>query len=321
MFKLSWKKLTFCVAGIVALFWLGLYAFLYLPELPREQMEAEYGNEFSHYFELPGGGKGHYQEWGKPDGYPLILLHGSNASYHTWLYWAEYLMQDYRLIVPDLPAHGLTGAVPGYRYQLEDFIDFIDRLAEDAGVARFALVGNSLGGYLASRYALAEPEKVTELILLAPAGAPLPEGYQYPIAFEVMEYPWLATVLAPLNTEYIYRDALARSFADKSRVTEEMVQRFMDLNRMEGTREATRTRWQIPLNTDVSQLSDLKMPVLLLWGQQDGMLPVEMADRFYQSIPGVKMTIYLDAGHMPQEELPRQSARAIKQFIEAHREH
>jgi pimeloyl-ACP methyl ester carboxylesterase len=98
----------------------------------------------------------------------ILLLHGTGSSLHTWDGWARQMSPTVRVVRLDLPGFGLTGPHPSGDYSGTATVDFLERFADAAGLKRFAIAGNSLGGYYAWRFALRHPERVSALVLIDP---------------------------------------------------------------------------------------------------------------------------------------------------------
>jgi pimeloyl-ACP methyl ester carboxylesterase len=95
-----------------------------------------------------------------------------------------------------------------------------------------------------------------------------------------------------------------------------MIDSYWDFARMEGTREATGERFALPWTTDVKDhIADIKAPTLVLWGEKDGLIPVVAAHEFHDAIPGSKLIIYPNTGHIPMEEVADQSAADVRAFL------
>jgi hypothetical protein len=141
----------------------------YAPDTDIAAMKAKYGGGASQFAELRPGLNVHYRDEGKSDGRVLVLIHGSNASLHTWEPWVERLGKDYRIISLDLPGHGLTGVNPAGVYDNQSYVGVVDGLLTKLGVTKAIIGGNSMGGGVSWMYALAHPEK-TEALLLVDAG-------------------------------------------------------------------------------------------------------------------------------------------------------
>ena len=140
-------------------------------DIPYEELEARYGGPASRYVDLEDGLRVHYRDEGNPEAeVTLVMAHGFAASLHAWEPWVERLKDDYRLVSLDLPGHGLTRAPEGYQSSPEGQVAVVDALAAELGLPPFVLAGNSMGGGVAWRYALAHPQKVRALVLVNAAG-------------------------------------------------------------------------------------------------------------------------------------------------------
>jgi triacylglycerol esterase/lipase EstA (alpha/beta hydrolase family) len=147
----------------------GVALWAYAPSLPEELLIALYANDRSRFVRI-GGARVHMRDQGNPDGIPLVLIHGANSSLHVWEGWARALKHEARLILVDLPGHGLTGAWPRGDYTVEAYADFIEMLVDTLNLDRFVLVGHSLGGGVAWTFAATRPDRVSQLILVNSAG-------------------------------------------------------------------------------------------------------------------------------------------------------
>jgi len=306
------------IALIVLLVVVGIGGFFVLrtPEIPRAQLIEKYAGAESAFLELDQGGTAHYRDQGNPEGYPLVLIHGSNASLHTWQPWADELGDAFRIISMDMPGHGLTGAVPGSTYSTADMVAFVGEVTSKLGIERFALAGNSMGGTVAWNFALSHPGKVSHLVLVDSGGLPDAGETEPPLAFKLLRRPAIARYAIQVAPPSLIEDALLASFSDDGLVTEEMIQRYADLNRMEGTRAATVRRFQNPYLTEtVSRLEQITAPTLILWGDEDELISVDVAGIFDQRIPESDLIIYVGVGHIPQEEVAATSAADVRAFL------
>ncbi len=313
------RVLVYGVGAIVALL---AIAFLMLrnPSLPREEVIAKYSSEASQFIQVDGGATAHVRDEGNPDGPVLVLVHGSNASLHTWEPWVAELGDTFRIISLDLPAHGLTGAVAGTpydSYDIDAMADFVDAVVREMGVDRFALAGNSMGGRTSWIYALSHQEKLTHLILVDASGFPRTDDDQGSYVFRLLGMPVVGQILTQITPRSLFEDGLKAAFTDDSYVTDEMVDLYRDLSLMEGTREANLIRYSTYGDDDrYKRLGEIKVPTLIMWGQDDELVPVEDAWQFDSAIPNSTVTIYMGVGHIPMEEHVAESAADVREFVE-----
>ncbi len=254
----------------------------------------------------------HYRDRGPREGPVLLLLHGSSASLHTWEGWAAALSDRFRVVAVDLPGHGMTGPWPaGDDYSLKAFADFLDRFADRLGLQRFALAGNSLGGTIAWTYAGLHPGRVERLILIDAAGYPRPEQRRF---FGLLDFPGAELALRWITPRFLVAATIRSIYADPSKVDDALVDRYRDMVLRAGNRAAIlpRLRQYAP---DLSLLQRLDMPVLVMWGAQDRVVPPADAFRFQNDIADASLQIYSDLGHVPMEEDPARSAADARRFL------
>jgi pimeloyl-ACP methyl ester carboxylesterase len=280
-------------------------------------LETTYTSPASQFITLKDGTRVHVRDEGKKDGPNLVLLHGSNASLHTWEPWVARLGPDYRIISLDFPGHGLTGPNPQKDYSSERYVAVVDEVTSRLGAQQFSLAGNSMGGGVAWRFALAHPQRVQSLILVDAAGYPFPARGSS--IFSLIRTPVIGEFLSGFATKDLYRSNLENVFVDKTKVTDAMVQRYFDLNSREGNPQATLARLRSkPAKPDAwKDIRSINAPTLILWGDKDTLIPVANADRFAADLPVAEKIIYPNVGHVPMEEIPDQTARDVGAFLDA----
>jgi len=288
------------------------------PDTDRAEMIAKYGDEASRFVDDGHGAKIHYRDQGNKDGPPLLLIHGSNSSLQTWEPLVALLGDQYRLISIDLYGHGLTGPSPTGRYDADTNIAAAVRVLEAVGVDKAYWTGNSMGGWLTWRAGLSVPERVSGLVLIDASGAQVGEKPN-PYLGARLAQSWVGRMLLPeITPRFLVKSSLQESVARPERVTEELVDRYWELLRYPGNRQASIDRAGTPREPEKwAEVGSLKMPVLLLWGEQDKVIPLSHARAFKTAIPDSKLIIYADAGHLPMEETPGQVARDIDAWIES----
>lgn len=295
------------------------FALLYTPDTDAAAMRAKYGAPPSRFVDLGGGLTVHVRDTGRRDGPAIVLLHGSNASLHTWDGWAQRLGNRYRIVRFDFPGHGLTGADPAGRYGPDDFAGVTDRVVRALGLSRFVLAGNSMGGGVAWRYALAHPDKVAALVLVDASGAPYrnPRDADVPIGFRIARLPVARDIAAVITPRSLIAQSLRQSVADPARVSDATIDLYWELLRYPGNRAATMARFSAPYQpADAARLATLRMPVLILWGAQDRLIPADNAGWFARAIPGAQRIVYPGVGHLPMEESPDRSAADLARFLD-----
>lgn len=308
----KWFGLTLVLLLAAGLF-LG-----YAPDTDAGAMKAKYGGPESRFAELQPGLTVHYRDQGKRDGAAIVLIHGSNSSLHTWEPWVRQLQRDYRVISLDLPGHGLTGANPTGKYDISTYVDVVDALLARLGVGHAVIVGNSMGGMVSWKYALAHPEKLDGLVLIDASGAPDSQPRQLPIGFRIMRTPVIREVSRFITPRSVFEKSVAGSMYDKTHVTDRLIDRYWELNRYPGNREATIRRFslqQYNQNASPEALASIKSPVLIMWGEQDGLIPVSSAHWFAKAMPGSTLIVDPKVGHIPMEEIPEKSLGNFRKWL------
>lgn len=312
------KRALLWFLGLVAVALIGILAWGYAPDTDPAAMRAEYTNASSRFVEVQPGLKVHVRVEGNSAGPALLMLHGSNASLQTWEPWVQRLGKDYRIVSMDLTGHGLTGPHPKRDYRVETTVGVVDAVMTKLGINRFVLAGNSMGGWVSWNYALAHPDKLTALILIDAAGAPDSEPTAIPIGFRLARSQAVRPILKVFTPRSIIAKSLDQTMSVKAPLTEAAIDRYWELLRYPGNRQATGDRQDVPRKPATrDQMKRLTMPTLVLWGAQDKLIPVRAADWFAGAIPGAKKIVYPKVGHIPMEEVPDRSAADVRAFLQA----
>ncbi|MVZ97152.1 alpha/beta hydrolase [Sphingorhabdus sp. IMCC26285] len=312
------KRLLKWFGILVVLAIAGLFLWGYAPDTDAAAMKAKYGGGASQFAELQPGLTVHFRDEGKRDGRAIVLIHGSNASLHTWQPWVKILGADYRIITLDLPGHGLTGAHPGGVYDYPVFVDVVDRLMTRLKVKSAVIGGNSMGGGTAWMFALAHPEKTDAMLLIDAAGAPQWQARKIPIGFRLARMPVVKELTRFIAPRSMFESSIKTSMSVQSKIDDALIDRYWELNRYPGNREATMKRFALPHNNHQASkqgLAAIKVPVMIMWGEEDNLIPVSSAHWFADALPEAKLVIYPKVGHIPMEEVPEQSAADVQAWL------
>jgi pimeloyl-ACP methyl ester carboxylesterase len=209
----------------------ALFAWGYAPELSVAQLKAEYTNAESEFVDLGDGLTVHLRDEGPADAPAIILLHGSNASLHTWDDWTARLKGTYRIIRYDQAGHGLTGPHPKNCYSLDCYTDVIARVAANRGLSKFTLGGNSMGGGISYYFARIKPEMLTGLILVDPSGAPEAKKADLPIGFRIAQTPGLRSLMNVITPRSIVETSLKQTVSDPKLITDSKVELYWKMLR------------------------------------------------------------------------------------------
>jgi pimeloyl-ACP methyl ester carboxylesterase len=296
------------IAALLVILAVAAGAAMYRPDLPRPQVEAAYADARSKFTNVQGA-RIHYKDEGS--GPPVLLIHGSGASLHTWEGWSPILTQGFRLIRVDLPGSGLSTDTPASDHSIAGYVAFVEEFRRTLGIERWAVGGNSVGGAVAWQYALAHGDQVGALVLLNSTGYPV----ERPLLWRLGGIPGLGQVLSVLTPRFVVEANLHDVYARPERVTPETVGRYHDLLLAEGNREALRRQMAMNTFEHWDELGRIQAPTLVMWGEQDQWLPVAYAERFHDDIPGSELAVVPDAGHIPMEERPEATGPIVLDFL------
>lgn len=311
------RMLGYALLALILLVGAALVIFR-TPDTDPAAMRAKYADADSRFIDMGGGLTLHVRDTGPRDAPAIVLLHGSNASLHTWEPWAGRLEHSFRVIRYDQPGHGLTGASPNRDYSPGAAVDLLDRLTRKLGLARFALAGNSMGGGVAWSYALSHPDKVAALILVDSVGQADPRNPDAPLLFRVARLPVLRDLATMVTPRGWIADSLPAAYADPTLANAKTIDLYWELLRYPGNRLATIDRFAAPpVVATPAQLKSLKPPVLILWGAEDRLIPPSSGRWLHDRIPGSELIVYPATGHLVMEEQPDRSARDVARFLDA----
>lgn len=255
---------------------------------------------------------------GRPE--KMIFLPGFADTKENFYNAAQFLVGDYDVMIPDLPGFGRSFKRKGETYSLANYGKWMLDFIESTGWTDFHLVGNSLGGAAAVQVALSIPDKVKSLTLVDCAGVVLkdrPSIYQEFLAdrniFEIttpLQFDYFLNrvfhtppVIPPFVWDHLYREFSKHSKWHKKVLT--------DL--LEGIKTLDDPR--VDHFTLNNRLKDIKVPTMIVWGDEDTFFPPETADFIHRQIPGSVLYLLADRGHGPQVEAPLQFAQLMKKWM------
>ena len=308
---------VFLLASLVLLL-LGS-SFLISSDLLRSDLVEKYRSENSFFYRLPSGAMAHIRDEGNRDGPAVFLIHGSNASLHTWEPWVQELGDRYRLISFDLPGHGLTGQTLEDDYTIDGMARFTKEIVDLFKLDKVVLAGNSMGGSVSLKFALDYPHHTKALVLVSSGGMKRDETAEDVGAFSLTRNETARGLMRYVTPRFLIGRTLRGVVADPDNfVTDEMVTRYWELLRMTGSRDASIKRFAAYQTRGAlePQLSRVRTPALILWGTQDRLIPVTQGLRMAQTLPNSKIKVYANAAHLAHEEIPKETAADTRAFLE-----
>jgi pimeloyl-ACP methyl ester carboxylesterase len=287
---------------------------LWTPDLERAELEKRYVASSPQMLDVDGL-KVHYKETGPQAAPALLLMHGFGSSLQAWDDWSLKLEQKYRVIRLDLPGFGLTGASPANDYSEEKDLAILTHFADKLGLEKFSIIGHSMGGKMAWTLAATQPERVQALVLMAPDGFPEAKD----IGTKPYEVPAVMGLIKYFLPKYLVRKSIEPAFAEADALSDARVNRYYDMLRAPGVRAAILERSNQTIYTDpVPRLKAIKAPTLLIWGEQDQMIPSTNAKSYASVLSNSTTVLVPKLGHLLQEEQPEKGLTAVMQFLDSH---
>lgn len=302
----------------------GVIAWNWAPDRPAEALMARWGAPPSRIEPLLGLPVHLRDEGPRDDPMPIVLLHGTGDSLHTWQGWTEALVETRRVIRYDLPGFGLTGPDPKHDYSMRRQIEVLLAVLDRVGAERVLIAGNSYGGAIAWHAALAHPDRVAALVLVDAAGAPAPDTpakaatapRSVPIGFRLAGISWLAPLLQRVLPRGVIESSLRSVYGDPTKVSPALVDRYFDLATRAGNRAALQARFSQPRTlASGPSVAAITQPTLILWGARDRLIPLAAGRRFHAAIAHSQMVVFDDLGHVPHEEDAARTVAALKAFM------
>ena len=302
------KRAALFIVGLVVLLWLAAVVYAWWPTGIEEVPAANLAGPADRFVDVDGVII-RYQTWGEPaPGKPVaLLIHGFANSLQSFRLLAPRLTDRYFVVAYDMPGYGLSDKPAPFDYRNAHQAQIGARLIEVLGLSNVVVGGHSLGGAIALRIALTSPE-VIGLVVMNPGiittGVP-------PIAkYLVFPFP---RIQAKLFGDPEFRgNFLRRSFVDPSIVTEDVIRNLGLAARSEGyLRGMTHLMGQYSDAEEASMLPQLKVPSLIVWGQQDRGKPAGEFEALREQLPRNTAVLVPGAGHYVHEEAPAVTAAAM----------
>lgn len=298
------------IAIALALALLALW--LWTPDKNRATLESTYLDGRGDLMDIAGL-RLHVRDSGPRRAPAVIFLHGFGASLHTWEPWARALATDFRVIRFDLPGSGLSPPDPTGDYSDVRSMQLLLALMDTLGVARASVIGNSMGGRIAWTFAASYPDRVDKLVLISPDGFES-AGFEYGKAPSI---PATVKLMRYVLPKPLLRMSLAPAYADPAALTDERVTLYHDLMLAPGARDAMIARMeQTMLTNPRPRLRSIEAPTLVLWGEQDKMIPFANSANYVEAIPNVMLVKLPGLGHLPHEEAPELSLKPVRAFLQ-----
>ena len=267
------------------------------------------------------GIKINYYEAGQ--GSPLILIHGFGASAYTWRLLGPKLAENHQVFTIDLKGHGFSDKPRDGKYAVSDQADMVAAFIKDRRLHQVVLIGNSMGGAIAIvtyfKMRQETPAPIKGLVLIDSAGYP----QKMPFFISMARHPWLSALGSKLlSPRFVTGMVLRKCYYNRDKITEDMIDTYAFYGSLPGASEAVRqTAVQIKpadMAAIIARYKTIKVPTLIIWGQEDKVVPLAVGRNFKRDIPDSELVIIPRCGHIPQEEEPLETRRLIEEFLKKH---
>ena len=270
---------------------------------------------YRHELEVVGA-KVNYVEMG--EGAPIVFVHGLSGAWQNWLENIPHFARTHRVVVVDLPGFGAS-PVPPWDITIPAYGRFLRDFCERLGIERCSLVGNSMGGFIATEVAITEPERVEDLVLVSAAGITWARARQEPARMVARVGRAAAPVLLKFQTSSMRRARLRRAafqgvFFDPLNLRREALwENFVPAMQSPGYYDAMSTLWGYDIR---HRLEEIGVPTLIVWGRNDRVVPVPAAFSYKKRIgDNAELMIFDHCGHVPQIERPVRFNRVVEDFL------
>jgi pimeloyl-ACP methyl ester carboxylesterase len=248
---------------------------------------------------------------------PIVLVHGLSGQWQNWLENIPRFAQERRVIAPDLPGFGLT-AMPRDPISISGYGRFVDALCEELGLGKVDMVGNSMGGFVAAEVAIQFPERIDQLVLVSAAGIASADVAKAPIMT-------IGRVLGALATHTAARDRAIAARPRSRHHSLALVARYpsrlkADLAYEGFFKGAGKPGFLDALSANLNydfrdRLPEIRQPTLIVWGENDSIIPVRDANEFERLIPDSRKVVMKATGHVPMAERPSTFNDLVLDFL------
>jgi len=279
--------------------------------LSREQADELFTSYKSKFVKIDGL-RVHYRDEG--EGETIVLLHGFGASLHTWEKWAKDLVKSYRVIRVDIPGFGLSDSPKRHHIHVDFFVNWLEHFLNHLRVRHCYLAGNSFGGWMSWEFVLEHPNRVKKLVLIDAAGY-----FTKDTNVRTIEYAnrgWLKKLLETGIPRFLIKSLVSKAFGDKSKLDDFMINRYYGLANREGNLASIIKFASKSPVANTHKIKEIGHPTLIMWGAKDTVIHYADAFSFKHDIKDSRLVMYDGAGHVPMVELPEETLRDLKVFLE-----
>jgi pimeloyl-ACP methyl ester carboxylesterase len=252
-------------------------------------------------------------------GTAILLLHGLGGSVENWVYNMEPLAQHHRVYAMDVVGFGRSDK-PAGKFKISQAVQFIKDFMDERHIDQAGLVGNSAGGMMALRLAIQFPSKVEKLVLVDSGAL----GREVILSFRLASIPLVGEFFSRPSRKGVVQ--LWRQIVyDPALVTDDLIEETYQLASLPGAQRSLLSALRAGINflgqrtnmtrSILDNLATIDTPTLIIWGQQDCIIPVSHAYVAAKTMPNTELHIFDRCSHMPQMEYPKEFNELVLEFL------
>jgi pimeloyl-ACP methyl ester carboxylesterase len=257
-----------------------------------------------------------YVDLGEGNAPPVVFVHGLGGNWQNWLENLPRVAQSRRVLALDLPGFG-ESEMPASKISISGYAELVDAWLERLGVGHVAVVGNSMGGFIAAELAIRYPERVERLALVSAAGISITNLRRRPTMTIARAATVVGALTASRSRAIIARERLRHAVISPvirhpTLIAPDLLYEVMQGSGKPGYIDALDALTSYDFR---DRIGEIRAPALIVWGREDVLVPVRDADEFERQIPSSRRLIMDDTGHAPMLERPEHFNRCLVGFL------
>jgi abhydrolase domain-containing protein 6 len=240
----------------------------------------------------------------------IVMVHGFSADKDNFIRFARHFTDDFNVIIPDMAGHGDTGFKKSWDYSMPAQASHLAKIIEQLEIEKVHVIGNSMGGFISAYFSKMYPQQTLSVALVDPAGVSSPQASDMNKILANGQNPFLVHNRQEFDS--LYAMTMENSPYVPGFVLEALSEKYQQ------RREQLLLIFNGILQTDSldSSLNEIHAPVLLLWGEEDRLIHVSSVKVWSEGIKDIQVKTWPGIGHMPMVEIPQESAKVYRQFLD-----
>ena len=306
------KAIKFILIGLVVVIVGAVALVLLRPNntMPSAEVTKKWKDPASTFLTWRGG-QVHYTDEGK--GQTVLMIHGFGGNYKNFQSLAEIMRDEYRVVRIDLPGFGLSDfPKEGYTDINQTYTDYLQFIADTLHLDSIYVIGNSRGGAITWNMAIQQPELVQKIVLLNSAGYDVAKVAE---KLAIFKFKSFGKVFEKGMPAFMSNSGLKKCYADLSKFDPSVAAMNNEITNREGNVMHMLGMASHVKFPDTALIQQVACPTLIIWGEQDQIVPREHADRFKRDIKGSELVVFDPCGHVPMMERPEDTKREVVRFF------